>query len=917
MARYEPSRNNVIFHPTNLRLNSNSHRASLDQNDVAVLSGRDPDAVGSIRRMPGGKDVTGTDFPDESSYAYRSHFFQRRGVIAGATLRSKTTSAITPATGTVNVPLQSGAGFEVNDWVAVYSTANCMVSRITAISGNTLSVNSVAGGSSTTQIPSGSLVIRCVPIFDPGGSDPPTASDTTVDMFPSGIQIGQTFTLIGHRDGSTQESVTIANISGMTVTFTAALSNTYSPPSALIPSTAAFETSELFVSQANGNVERVAAGVWKKIWDASDQSFAADEPWSMALYDRSIIATNGNDRPRRVTIHTDTFNPAASGQKPPGEYVGFPPDPGSTTSAWSATGSGTVTAGAHRVFFRFADKSVFPYAYGPPIGATSITASGSNLIQLDLSSLINMSSTPTLLNGTQEGNRRATHIQIYMTTAGGADFVLVHDHHISYYMRSATNYGQFSATFQVNVTDAQIVVTASIGDNILGPYDYTKGLMPVGKFVHYGQGVMMTFGVSGDDHNNEYPRVLSGNTLHFSRVDVTEPENFPPLNFKDIGEIGDDLRGAVNCGRVTLLLSRWGFTVVQRAGTVLLFDDGSTRGGGLAYDEAFCSLGSHAAWVSDKTIWLFDGRTLQAPRDIGMPISDWVRELKDADRVRMGFDPVEQQLWVGRIDGDTVADCKIYSFADDSWMSREDVVLDAPASGYGVESSGSAWAMYRFAGAYCKCFRAVDYDNRPLIDGGFTIATTDQFIGTLAGGLSSATQITSLSGLPATNTLRGSVVRFSTGDIRVITASTTTSITWSTALTVAAGTTWIIGCIPFRLRFPPIRGEDPFASKVAYGTQIMVDDVDYGTQGTETATLTAKLFTDFKDDLPTGRTKTLVIGTGAALLATDWAANLQGTGGILEVQFEQLSRHVDFALIYAGLAVSIPGVFGNDRSTAT
>ena len=920
MPRYEANKSNVVYAPTSLSLRTNGHRSSLDGNEVSLLSGRDPRAIGMISRMPGGRQINGSNFFSESSVPHHARFYQRHGVHGGHMFRTTTTSSFVPpaAAATATVDVVGVQGLSAGEYVAIWGAANTFVGRVNSISGNTLTLGGVDnavfhdgnGGGSAVAIASGATVVRSMAM--PMNGNLPSSSGWILGMNSlCDLQIGQSCILLGTRDGSNAfETMVIAdmNVSSNRVTFTTGTTKVHSGVVALVPVESSFAYSEMMIAQAGGNVEMLTAGAYKRIWDASTLSLDTTLPWQTTLYDRSVLAVNGKDRPRRITAQSSAFNPAAAGQQPPTAYVGFPPDPGVPSSLWSSTGTGVVTSGTHRMMVRLIDASVVPECKSGPLCSFSLSCGASKLIQLDVANLF--FGIPGLYqNGfIGLGNNRATHMEIWMTTAGGTTYFLASRLHLSGFLGSDA---LFSGARQINLSDEDLVAA---GRDVLLSDDITKGRMPNGKFVHHSQGVTFVAGKTDAGAANEYPRVLSGNIVYHSRVDTTEPENFPATNYALVGNQGDEVRGFVDAAPCTLILTLASYTVVQRAAGFIIFDDADDDGTGLAYEEAYCTLGGKAVWVSDEAIYLFDGNTKRAT-NIGEPIRDWILGLASATRVRVGYDAVHKVVWVGKIVSDTLAECRLYNLADGSWVAREDCALDAPCTAYGMEAGVATRHLYRFGGPDGGCFRAVDYDLNPLIDGGYTLNSTDQFIGTLVAGLSGATTITGLSGLPATNTLRGVVVRFSSTDTRIITANTTSSITWATPLTVAAGTTWIIGCIPFRLRFPPIRGQDPFTDKIARGAQFVLDRINYGNQSAQDASLGISVVGNFQDIYAGGRVGSIALKSGVATVGRDFAADVQCTGQILELNVGEAARHVGFALIYAGLNVYIPGVMGGDRST--
>jgi hypothetical protein len=576
-----------------------------------------------------------------------------------------------------------------------------------------------------------------------------------------------------------------------------------------------------------------------------------------------------------------------------------------------------VNAGSHGVAARLVDKSVLPYAKTPLLAEDSVSvpaATANPTIVLNVSALMSQLSTGSISFTYQ----RATHLQIWMKAANSPIYQLVSERHLSAYH---TVGGGWTTTAYIQLDDDALLLRETLGET-----DITKGQMPNGKLIHHQQGVTFVAGVSYPDASADAPRVLASNIVHFSRTDSEEPENFPPENFIILGRTGDEIRGFVAAGDDTLILGRESFSVARRLGTFLQFFEEGGPGQGMAFQGACCSMGNHAAWVSDESIWLYDGLSRSAPTDIGFPIRDWIRGLHStAERVRIVWDSVNRLLWVCQAaEGSNLGEAMVFHFDDDpaqrAWTKRENIRADAPFTGFGIENSSSRTSTYRLASDTPTLFKVIDYDTVPIVEGGFS-AFTNTLYGTIGSNLGSVTTLTGLS-IPdgASAGFRGLFVHFfhagGAESVRLITTSTGTSITWAIGRLLVTGDRWVIGAIPFRLRFPPVRGEDPFAVKSGLGCQTILDSINYGGQAGQTASLAVKLFRDLATTLATGESSTIPLTSGASVVAADRACAVEASGNILELQIEQLDRHVDFSLIYAGLVLNMPGTFGGDQNTA-
>ncbi len=926
MGRTSRNDSDAIFHPVWLQLASAFHRASLDGNQVAVLSGRDPKEFGSVGRMPGGKATTAmlSALRGAGIYAYRSQFFQRNAVLAGHILRCATTASITPGA-TVTATVDSHSGFSAGDWVAIVSTANAYIGQITALSGTTTMTvtQPSAGGGSTTAIPSGSIVYQCMPMAD--GYNLPIGAGAFLPMWAMDLRAGMNAKIYGHRDGAAPDAINISAVridptNGLQVDFTPNLTYAHTAPCVCIPDVTLLESSEAFTTLSDSaELLRIAAGALASV--SGNGSHSGEEcPWSMTLVDRDIIATNGRDDPIRISMHTGTTPSGA-----PYEVVGFPATPNLATP-YTAGAAGSTVNGVHRIVLRFIDKSVFPYAKSTEFCGTVLTITGNARILIDIKNILGQAG----LRDHHRGFQRATHLQIWMTSANNNVYFLAYEYHLSQFvLRSGGSYDWYHTPtqFTLDVDDNYLFQRMALDAN-----DRPRGRMPNGKFVHHQGGITYVGGLTSSQASSEHPRVQSANQVYFSRTDADEPENFPADNMISIGGIGDEFRGFAKAGESTVHLFRYSFATSRRFGTLVQFDEKGGANYGLAYKEAFCSLGDMACWVSDDSIWLFDGNSGDAPIDIGFPIRDWVQTLKDAHHVRVKYDPVNKLIYVGKMGSnagsstsdDSAAECMVYHNHEQEqlrgWVKRENLNLDGPFVGFAIESATSRLSLYRCSGPYFNVSRIIDYDSSPVVDGGYS-PTSNVLYGTVAAtntGVASMTGLTLPAG--ASNALTGAILHFIHGDgtesVRMLSASSSTSVTWRTGVNLTAGDRWVIGAIPFRLRFPTIRGQDPFIDKTIIGAQVILDAINYGGQSPQNASLTMKIYRDLATTLATGQSATIPLTSGVAVVGRDRACAVQATGNILEVQVEQLDRHVDFSLIYVGMPVRVIGTFGGDRNSA-
>ena len=921
MSRYETSQNHVLYNPTVLRLNSFAHRATLEGNQVSLLSGVDPKFYGAKARMPGGKRVSANFPTTPGSKVARAYPLYRRGIQGGNILKTTVSVAsnITKAGGAQKLYVTSTDGWHVGDHFFCYEPDEAGGARnfsgyISVIgtdttSGKFLTVNpSNTGGSKAESTQPGDIVLRISPFYPAATLN----TKTTIAAASSrGLSIGMTVMICGNFvtgwSSTAEHQITNISKAGAVTTITwdpapsfEAVGGSFSH--VIIPTRDTFEQAELLVSQDNGDIHSFHAGSWNEIWDASDESFAV-LPWSATLYDRSALLVNGHDRPIRLNESSVIYDPTVTGQEPPISHVGFP-NSQVATDPFANGGVGGMVAGDYKVFVRLLDTAVNPIAKTPPLGKTTVTMGGANGIRFN---------TLLFFQELALEYQRCMDYEIWMTAKDGVSYYLVENGHVSRWQANSV----FITTYDLDLLDATIL----LGD-LWDTEDEKQGLMPNGKYIHYSQGVSFIAGTTDDDADDIHPTIDSGNVVRFSRTDREEPENFPPDNIKIVGNSGDDVRGFVDAGDVTLILSRSSFTLARRAGTFLLFEDGGGTEYGLAHEYAYCSMGSSAAWIGYEQVWIFDGLTLDKPKDIGFYIKDWLKfvsHLPDDLRVRIRYDSTNRLLWVTYSPTSTTygsVSAMVYSVDDDAWTKREAMYAEELVAARNIEFAASKpYCLYRISEG--NVFRVIDYDNSPVMDGGFN--SNLPVSGTLSAGqvttlLASGYMAITSNAEAADNAFRGLAILFSDGQLRVITASTAIRLDVA-AMTVAAGVTWIVGLIPFRLRFPPIRGDDPFVGKVALGAQVMLDDIDYGAVSTQTATMAVKLLRNYVDTLNTGASGSFALTDGVAKVDPDYAEAIRLGGKVLELQLEQLDRHVGFSVLYAGVIILSSGNFSEDRSS--
>jgi len=964
MARYERQDSHVVFQPSPLSLTTNKHRASLDGNETSLLTGIDPRTYGAYGRMPGGRHIpaatiTGTK-PDKE--AHRSFFFNSRGLRNGHIPISKVVSATT-SLATLDLTVDSTFGFEDGDFVVVFDTTAFQshmvgIGRIDRPGGVNRATKTIcitmATALTDTSVGSNTYVVRCCPQCTQGAMPDARSGLTTVSNVVD-LQIGDKVYVIAHNEESAtdvpQEYQLVAyNPSTQLLTWSPGAPRTITTATRLvtiIPKIPfmSMDQPSIYLTYEDARIWQVkgsssANTTWSEVVNTS----ISNSPWSMAGVDRQIFCTNANSEPFKITTASQLYDPTVAIESPrhghsypevsqedPVEPIGFAEESENVTNRFDKDGSaGNMTDGVHSIFYRLLDRSTNPPTKSPPLYKTSTASLSSEGIEFNAER-----AGQDLWEGDSlfhRANRKATHYEFWMSpvhtlrTTAASEFYLVETGHLSRLLLDNGS-GFNDAYFLPGMTDVELQTKIRLDE----VNDMEKGLMPNGKFIHSADEITYVAGATGSDHTDtDYPQLVSGNEVRFSRTDVSEPENFPAGNYRTLGQVGDEVMGFVSAGDVTVVLGRFSYTTAQRAATSIVWRDGDMYGAGCAYEEAYTSLGTHAAWVSDERIWLFNGRTLESPKDIGFPIRDWVKGLRDNKEVRMGYDPSSYMLWVGTRKQDDTCECRVYSFEEDTWSAMDDVWLAAPITGFGMWNDTTTFQdssrLYRFPGSPPTMHNVVDYYDYPTVQGGHSPSSF-----TLSGtGLSASGGITTITGLtlPAVTTekaLVGNHIRFiqsnGTESVRIISAATATAITWVSSYTGNADNndSWIIGGIPFRLRYPIIRGQDIFTKKVVRGAQFLVDDIRLDGQAGP-FNMTVNLLRNFASTTPTGVTQatgtiSLVESDAVAALDKSLAVDVSATGKTVELEVLQVDSHVGFSLVYGACRVSIPGPVSEDRSS--
>jgi len=294
------------------------------------------------------------------------------------------------------------------------------------------------------------------------------------------------------------------------------------------------------------------------------------------------------------------------------------------------------------------------------------------------------------------------------------------------------------------------------------------------------------------------------------------------------------------------------FKILRGPGTITVLD--SVQGYGAVHEKAVASTPLGVAFLGLRGLFLLGANT---PIEIGQPIREWLTSA-DMDDISVHFDSVDNKLWV---QNKTTHEAAVGLFKGEGFVWT--LLQDRPGvfQFNGVDLTGSTNDMFlytidQYGYIYQEC-RDIDSDspNTNIRDPG-----AELYSGVIGTGSTYATKdLTLTSGsFGATNYMKGAVLRVtsgtSKGEVRLITASTGTVATHDGAvLTMSTGATWVIASIPFVVRFPSIRGENPFARKVLFTTSVL------GSADSET-TMTVETYRGFTKLSSSGSGGTLKVG---------------------------------------------------------
>lgn len=605
------------------------------------------------------------------------------------------------------------------------------------------------------------------------------------------------------------------------------------------------------------------------------------------------------------------------------------------------TTSGQISAGIHKAFIRLVDKREVPYGYSPPIFTHEETCDGADWLRIHPQSF---------LQSLSDDYGRYTHYEVWMTRAAGDEYYKVGEGSIP---------GMYCPTASAGIIPAATLSTKwglsdteLIFQKLLATSAREKRPPPVCKFIHYNSGICFYGGQpSAAPSMDEKDFITGDEMLWFSRTDADEPENVPAENFKIVSSGLGRLHGFVDTRDAILALFDSGFVVIRRMGTYLVFTEDATHGCGCSQDDAFCSSRTHAVWWGWEGIWIYDPATMDMPMNLGLPIRDWVRGINsqmaaDAEiKVTLGIDPERGVLYVNVTNGDTVAEGMYYSFGSTpsgfdwsagTWCKREDWPVESTAYCRGVVT-GMGYEMV--ASQKLSLLVACDWDNRPIAHGWAAINGTDKITDVLEGAVT-AGQVISLAGtewgdtdphihltntvaFTTTKSLIGACISFWRVDAtnetvteigrRVIIKDgmgTATRVQLSSAITVQEGDRWVIGGIPWRVRFPPIRGEDPFVRKLALGAQIILGDIH---TDAPSATSGHRIWLCEYDNLNSAPRSGNSSSAPIALSGYDRVAlDVRAAGEVIEVEVSNLTGHFRADLLYCGVPVTSEGIFKSE-----
>ena len=296
---------------------------------------------------------------------------------------------------------------------------------------------------------------------------------------------------------------------------------------------------------------------------------------------------------------------------------------------------------------------------------------------------------------------------------------------------------------------------------------------------------------------------------------------------------------------------------------------------------------SHDAIVSTPYGVIFqaqDGLFLTQGADyfeIGKAIRDWV----SGANLVLHWDPQNRLLYVQEKDTHECAVCWINDIKQVRWTLLKARPTKWFATCHTLEETSDdiiTYSMYDTSGGMSA--KPLWIENSGDNNGVQMLGTIDDDV-TYVGGATK--QFTFTGEIPA-NSIGACVVVTSgvdEGEIRFISAADTGADTMDhtgDALTLAAGNTIVVGLIPFKLRFPPLVGTDPYVRKITQSLHVI------GKTNITDEALT--LYVDSIDNIgdsvntATDSSGSIVLRTKAQEVPTEGYCTMRAAGRAIEVE---------------------------------
>lgn len=401
----------------------------------------------------------------------------------------------------------------------------------------------------------------------------------------------------------------------------------------------------------------------------------------------------------------------------------------------------------------------------------------------------------------------------------------------------------------------------------------------------------------------KYPILESDEEFTHSRLDKNAPESFSDLRTV-LSRNGDTYRKAVPVGNYIAAVMDQGVHLVWNASGTASVDTVATYGEGTPWRDSVVVAGRVVVWATPqgaKVLKVSNDPNIEGERGVIAPLGgdkfrSWFSEAYDlGESIDAGADLHNGCLRFRRARTVSGAGTNYqvlqYSFRTDRWTLLDDDYGFKYVPGLNAVSSYPPGQRLYSLGTLGSLFEV----NRGSVYNHPTEDVTPTF-----GASCSAGSTTTTSSGNFNSSMLGEVIRFTSagvndGLIRVITAASSTSITWAPALTTAtvSGDSAHIGAVRFQCKFAPFRGAAPAAHKTLRDVKVIATE---GLKGSTSNSITVKVYRDYESASLDSDTVTIFEHDAASKTSHDRHSGVECSGTSMELELKVDDAHTDFAI---------------------